>query len=302
MYAELLSPPKGSRTRPALAVFAAMLALLALGCDAAEQNKSLRLTTEGVQAYRDGNYGGASKKFKDALSIWPQNAQANYLLGQIYLWKYEQPEQAVTYLEAATNLDGTKSDYWYQRGTCELQLKRYDSAKISLDKTLELQPKHADAHYRKGLIAETQAKPKDAARSYGESVQLDPRKPHAYYNLGDLYFRNHKLKEAEQVFKNGTENNPNHPELHHGLGLTYLTLKRNEEALVEFQEAVRLRPTYSSALYNLGMTFVALKKHKNAKLYLDRFLKSARSGDGANEARITAAEARLYEIEKELGE
>jgi tetratricopeptide (TPR) repeat protein len=276
-------------------LLALLLAVSAMwtGCSADEAH-SLNIMNAGVKFYNEGNYPNAVQRLKEANQVWPENHKANYMLGQIYLWKYDQPEQAIAYFDKATTLAPDDADYWYHRGHCQTVLKNYTDAESSLARAVELNPKHAESHYRLGILSERQGKVRDAAEHYMNSIRADPRIPYAYYNLGDLYFRNSKFEEARRVFKNGVENNANHPELHHGLGLTYITLDRKQEALVEFQEALRLKSSYPSALYNIGMTYVDLGDKARAKTYLEKFVNGAVSGE--NSARITAAEARLLEI------
>ena len=271
-----------------------MLCLAAIvGCEA-NQSHSLTEMNKGVEAYREGNYGSAVEHLKEADRIWPENAQANYMLGQIYQHKYEEPATAIGFYEKATTLAPDMADYWYHKGACLVAVKRDSEAKLALNKAVELKPGHADALYRIGVVEERAGKPKAAAQSYGDSIRADARKPFAYYNLGDLYFRNRKVEEAQRVFKNGVENNPTSAELRHGLGVSYLAQKKYREALVEFEEALRLKERYPSALFNIGMAYNALGQRAKAKAYLEKFIRSAKANE--NSARIAAAEARLTEI------
>ena len=284
---------RAAGTRVLLLALLVAVAGLWTGCSA-DEAQSLNIMNLGVKAYNEGNYPNAVKHLKEANQVWPENDKANYMLGQIYLWKYDQPEQAIVYFDKATTQAPDEADYWYHRGHCQTVLKKYTDAESSLGRAVELNPKHAEAHYRLGVLAERQGKPKKGAEHYMNSVRADARIPYAYYNLGDLYFRNSKFEQARRVFKNGVDNNPDHPELHHGMGLAYVALDRKQEALVEFQEALRLKSSYPSALYNIGMTYVDLGDKARAKTYLEKFVNQAVSGE--NSARITAAEARLFEI------
>ena len=263
------------------------------GCEASKSH-SLTQMNKGVEAYREGNYGSAVEHLKEADRIWPENAQANYMLGQIYQHKYEEPATAVGFYEKATTISPDRADYWYHKGACLLELKRDAEAKLSLSKAVELQPGHADALYRIGVVQERAGDVKSAAQYYGDSIRADARKPFAYHNLGDLYFRNRKVEEAQRVFKNGVENNPSSAELRHGLGVSYLAQAKYKEALVEFEEALRLKERYPSALFNIGMAYNALGQRAKAKAYLEKFIRSAEANE--NSARIAAAEARLTEI------
>ena len=278
----------------ALVAMCVVAVVCLFGCDAADKNHSLTLMNQGVGYFNEASYPKAVEKLTEATKIWPKNDKAFFMLGQIYQFKYMQPDKAITNYDAASEIVPDNASYLYFKGSCLAEVDRNGEAESALVKAVNLDDKHADAHYRLGLLYEKKGEPIKAATSYGASVVSNPLKPFAYYNLGDLYFRNDKLEEARQVFKNGTENNPKHAELHHGLGVAYLSLTRHREALIEFEEALRLKAVYPSAVYNIGMTYLALGELTKAKSYLESFIKLAGGEDNA--ARIAAAEARLLEI------
>jgi tetratricopeptide (TPR) repeat protein len=264
------------------------------GCDAADKSHSLTLMNQGVGHFNEASYPKAVEKLTEATQVWPKNDKAFFMLGQIYQFKYMQPDKAITNYDSASSIVPDSASYLYFKGSCLAEVDRNEEAEVALTKAVGLEEKHADAHYRLGLLFEKKGEPIKAAKAYGASVLSNPLKPFAYYNLGDLYFRNDKLEEARRVFKNGTENNPKHAELHHGLGVAYLSLTRHREALIEFEEALSLKAVYPSAVYNIGMTYLALGEMTKAKSYLENFVKLAGGEDNA--ARIAAAEARLLEI------
>lgn len=280
------------------ALCAAWLAVALLGATGCEAGKarSMAVMNEGVKAARDGSYGVAVDNFKDATQRWPKNHQAYYLLGQIYLHKFNQPNDAAEAFSKAVQIDGTQPEYWYQQGAAQLELDRVDEAKASFEKAVQLDPMHWDAFYRLGLSYEKQNDPKKAAASYGDSVRANARTPYAYYNLGDLYFRYGKLEQARQVFENGVANNPDSAELHHGLGVALLSMDRPGDALTSFEKALGLKSPYPSATYNVGLAYLKQGKLPQAKEAFERFLTEARTGNEDNSARVAAAEARLLEI------
>ena len=273
-----------------------LFVLMLLGCEAADKSHSLTLMNQGVAQFNDNNYPKAVEKLQESVRKWPKNHKAYFMLGQIYQFKYLQPEKAQTNYAKASEIVPDNASYIYFKGSCLLEMGKLDEAELALQKAIGLEEKHSDAHYRLGMLQEKKAEFVKAAGSYGESIRANPTKPFAYFNLGDLYYRNEKFEQARQVFKNGTENNPEHAELHHGLGVAYLSLKRHKEALIEFEDSLKLKPSYPSALYNLGMTYFALGERTKAKANLENFIRSAGGGDNA--ARIAAAEAKLLEIQE----
>src|SRR5258705_10144233 len=80
------------------------------------------------------------------------------LLGRKYYLK-----DAETFLEAATSVDKTNTDYWLNLGTIRLQRGKLSSALVAYQKALKLDPNKAITHYDIGVVH-------DYMRNYDEAV------------------------------------------------------------------------------------------------------------------------------------
>ena len=129
----------------------------ALTLSAQSDEKAIR---KGNRNYKSGNYEEAIAKYREALEIRPNNAKAQFNLGDVYYTK-----------------------------------QSYDTAYAEFQKVLELSPDaklKSDAVYNMGNCLLAQDKYYDAFNVYKVSLKLNPENENALYNLE--YCRAHLVK------------------------------------------------------------------------------------------------------------
>ena len=129
----------------------------ALTLSAQSDEKAIR---KGNRNYKSGNYEEAIAKYREALEIRPNNAKAQFNLGDVYYAK-----------------------------------QSYDTAYAEFQKVLEISPDaklKSDAVYNMGNCLLAQDKYYDAFNVYKVSLKLNPDNENALYNLE--YCRAHLVK------------------------------------------------------------------------------------------------------------
>ena len=129
----------------------------ALTLSAQSDEKAIR---KGNRNYKSGNYEEAIAKYREALEIRPNNAKAQFNLGDVYYAK-----------------------------------QSYDTAYAEFQKVLEISPDaklKSDAVYNMGNCLLAQDKYYDAFKVYKVSLKLNPENENALYNLE--YCRAHLVK------------------------------------------------------------------------------------------------------------
>ena len=129
----------------------------ALTLSAQSDEKAIR---KGNRNYKSGNYEEAIAKYREALEIRPNNAKAQFNLGDVYYAK-----------------------------------QSYDTAYVEFQKVLEISPDaklKSDAVYNMGNCLLAQDKYYDAFNVYKVSLKLNPENENALYNLE--YCRAHLVK------------------------------------------------------------------------------------------------------------
>jgi superkiller protein 3 len=68
-------------------------------------------------------------------------------------------------------------------------------------KTLEINPKHTDAHNNIGIVFYNQNRLKEAVASFQKAVEIEPDFANAHFYLGNAFRRSNKLKKEIEIYK-----------------------------------------------------------------------------------------------------
>lgn len=186
--------------------------------------------TYGVSFFQHGYLEQAEASFKQVIAAKPDNPEAFYNLGTLYLRRNGFPE-AREYLEQA----------------------------------VKLRPEYPEAWNNLGMIAANQNLPDEAVRNFQQSLQQRPTYTIALLNLGNLYRRLGKLADAEKFLNRAHEIEPDDPEVNYNLGMLYARQDQPQSAQQYLEKAVSARPDYPDALNNLGVLFVREQRYPEAE-------------------------------------
>ncbi len=148
----------------------------------------------------------AEVELKKALEKDPKIPQANYLLGQIAIYK-----------------------------------GRFDEGITLMERELAINPGNANAHYKIGDAYTRQLKWDEAIVALQKSVWLYPFYSGPYILLGKSYLKKRQLSNAEGMLKRAIQFDPNNKSAHYLLGQVYQQSNRPEDAKREFAIAEKLQ-------------------------------------------------------------
>jgi tetratricopeptide (TPR) repeat protein len=121
----------------------------------------------GVQSYKAANYAAAIQHFRNATDLDPKNAVAHLYLATTYAQQYipgvntpdnnRLADSAISEYEAVLQINPQSMDSMKGIGYLQLQSKRFDEAKLSFRKAIEVDPKDPETYYSVGVIDWTQA-------------------------------------------------------------------------------------------------------------------------------------------------
>ena len=215
--------------------------------------------TYGVAFFQHGFLDQATQSFKQVIAAKPDDPDALYNLGTLYL-RRNSPVEARQYLE----------------------------------QTVKLRPNYPEAWNNLGMIAAQGGDAEEAIRNFKQSLQLRPSYATALLNLGNVYRRQGNLDEAETLLKRALDSEPTNPEVNYGLGMLYARREQTARAIELLENAIRLRPDYSDALNNLGVLFVQQQRYPEAE---ERFKVCIQSSPDFDQAYLNLA--RLYLVLKD---
>jgi len=154
--------------------------------------------------------------------------------------------------QKSVQLEPRDADAHNNLGIILQELNRLDEAEESLKKALTLRPEYAEAHYNLGITLKEQGRLIEAEASYKQAIKLKPNYSEALTNLGAILQELNRLDEAEESLKKALTLRPEYAEAHYNLGITLKEQGRLIEAEASYKQAIKLKPNYVQAYNNLG--------------------------------------------------
>jgi tetratricopeptide (TPR) repeat protein len=119
---------------------------------AAMPTKALKEMEKALQTLRDDKLDAAADHLRRTLEISSNSADANYLMGVLWL-KRQDAKQATVYLDKAVKLSATHDGAWLALGHAELLQADYPRAAAALEESVTLNPSSWQAQWLAGEAA-----------------------------------------------------------------------------------------------------------------------------------------------------
>ena len=142
----------------------------------------------------------AVAELEQALAKDPRIPHANYLLGQIALFRGRVPDAiALTQRELSTNPGHSMA--WSQLGDAYARESKWDEAIAALQKSIWLNPYYSAPYVLLGRAYLKKAHPARAEAMLRRAVQYDPNNRAAHYLLAQLLQQTGRTEEAAREFE-----------------------------------------------------------------------------------------------------
>jgi tetratricopeptide (TPR) repeat protein len=168
---------------------------------------------------------------------------------------------------------------WYQLGLTEAAMQRYDDAKASFVKAIELEPKRLDLRAALGETMLAAHQPTGALTVFQEMIKADDAGVAAYDGIARSYAALGRPEDAEAALRDAVTRFPKNPIAYAALGRMLLVHKKDAEALKVLTDGTALAPTEPALLGDTAMAQWHLGKRDDA-IATARRLVNARPRDG----------------------
>ena len=201
--------------------------------------------------YNTGDLSGSLMAYRDAKA---KESLAEFTAGA----KYHAP--------SALDLKTVALDY--------LLLKDNNDADHWLTRSLQSDPRDAQAWYYLGRIKYAKTQFLEAIEAFAQCLKLDPRNIKAETNVGLSYEALERADEAAQAFQNAItwqkETSPKDPEPFIELGHLYVNQNQPEKAVPYLTQSIVIFPLISKAHEELGKAYSLLKRFPEAQAELEK--------------------------------
>ncbi len=184
----------------------------------------------GVFAYEEGNFTEARDLLLKAVVLDPENARANFYLGQAYV-KLAQPDKAEHYLTTALSLDPQVPGLKYSLGILFYQINDYEQARQKFEEVVAGNPSDILAIYYSGMSLYKLEQYDAAGGLLIEAAQMSPSiEANGYYYAGVCNYQLRRLDEAVKQFEHVMEI-ADSEDLKDNARLWAQTIKKNQAAV-----------------------------------------------------------------------
>jgi Flp pilus assembly protein TadD/peroxiredoxin len=228
--------------------------------------------TYGVALFQHGYLDPAAESFKQVIAAQPQNAEAYYNLGTLYLRK-DDFAQARGYLEQTIKLRPQYPEAWNNLGMVAAQQNQLDEAIGNFKQSLALRPDYVTALLNLGNIERRQGNTPEAGRLLNRAAELEPQNAEANYSLGMLYAHQNDVAQATELLQKSVALRPDYPDAINNLGVLYVRQGKNAEAEQQFTTCIRVAPNFDQAYLNLARLYMLEQEKEKAREILQALLK-----------------------------
>ena len=228
--------------------------------------------TYGVALFQRGYLEQAAASFKQVIKAKPENAEAHYNLGSLYL-RENSLDEARPYFEQALKLRSNYPEAWNNLGMVAAQKGQNDEAMRDFQQSLLLRPNYGVALLNLGNLYRRQGNLDKAEESLGRALEVEPENADVQYSAGMLYARKGDMERASRYLEEAVKLRPAYPDALNNLGVLLVRQKNFDEAKEKFESCIQVAPKFDQAYLNLARLYVLLNDKEKAREVLQALLR-----------------------------
>ncbi len=223
-----------------------------------------RYIQEGIQLMQRQSNSAALEKFKQAISLNPDDPLAYYYSAIVYLDDKKMVDALVA-INKSIELDPVYPKAHLVKGKVLAGMNDTGGAVNAYKKAIDLDPEYVDAWKNIGYTYYKSKQYDNALPAYREVVKLDPSYASAYANMGAIYIAQEKFSEAVNSLSKAVELNSQDVNSQYRLSQAYNNTGKCDKAKATAQKALTIKPNWAPVLIELGIAERCLGNRTAAK-------------------------------------
>jgi len=219
------------------------------------------VTSAKVYIQQD-NWDKAIEQLEIAVEMYPQDAEAHYLLGEGYgqKGKWEQMnEQFAKSLEISSEFEqqikATRDKYWVKNFNTGVQMLNKDQVDNALDKFItarRIDSTRADTYQTIAICYTRKQEFEKAKENFKKVIEMQPDNMDAIMGLSQVFFNLQQYEEVIPLMQKALDIEPDNADAVVNLALAYDMTNQTEQAKETYRKALENNPNDTDILYNLG--------------------------------------------------
>lgn len=211
------------------------------------------LLQKAVRMHQGGQLADAEGAYGEVLKLYPEDADANHLLG-LAAYQRGRSATAVGLIGKAINARPGNAVFHNNLGLAQQALGHLDEAIATLEEAVRLKPDYVEAWCNLGNVFQDKDRSEDAETAYRKAITINPDFPGAHYNLGNTLRNQNRFDEAIAAFERAIALKPDYAKAHSNLGDVLKNINQVEKAESCFRTALALAP--DSDIYHSNIIFL----------------------------------------------
>ena len=203
-----------------------------------------------------GNVDEATRDFRKALELWPNQSKDHNNLGKALVQRGRMAE-AMDQFQTALRISPDDPDTETNIGAALLQQGDADGAISHLRQAVEKWPRHAPAHINLGNALLQKREADAAIAEYGKTLDLPCDHAETLYSIGNALRQKGDVEEAIIQYRTAIGLRPDYANAHNNLANALRQTGRTEEAVHEYEAALKSEPEFILAQNNLAWLLAA---------------------------------------------
>ncbi len=149
----------------------------------------------------------------------------------------------------------------------------YQIAMDKLNKAIELNPRHVDAHATLGVLHSVLGQYEKAEASFKQALRIEPNNSAALNNFGQFLCQRGRYEEGQKTIMKAVENPlyRNAENAYYNVGVCALTGGQLGQADASFRKALEIEPRLAPALLQMADLSLQQQHALQGRAYLQRF-------------------------------
>ncbi len=230
----------------------------------------------GSVFYQRGYPEQAAVSFQIALRDDPSSAEALYGIGSVDLDQQKTSEARESFARALklhASYPDTLANCWNNLGLIAAREGRTELAVEYFREAINLSPDHVIALDNLGGAYRQAKRWDDARKTYARALQVNSSDAEANYGLGMVFAQNDDTAQAFAFLQKALKLRSDYPEALNNLGILYLRMQQRDEAVASFEESIRVAPTFDQSYLNLARVYALEDAPEKARHVLLELLK-----------------------------
>ena len=211
----------------------------------------------GILQAQRGNFPAAEQTLRDALTLNPADAGAQFNYGNVLL-ALDRLDDAFAAFGSALSLDPGLADAELNRGSILMLRNRFEEALACFEAALRINSNFAQAYSNRAHALDQMERFDEALATCDKALTINSRNAEFHASRANILQRMGRHVEALGSLFTALSLQPGNASFHFNRGNVLFDLKRFDEAFAAFDKAIALAPDFATAHYNEGFSRLLL--------------------------------------------